>query len=228
MFISKELVLCSDSIILCKLSVYTDLSAQFAKNKSVFSDCRRETVKISGFRLIAGVYIPDVSTVKREYRIQKDKILLSLSAEDYKPFFTKAVKLIKEPVFFFAEIPSDDDSMRTYYLDNCTAPVVQAILKRYGGILFADGVIRFGFGSNSSDEEIYMQSYQTVSVYSKNVAEYERILRSLGYQRNDRAVLTWDVLSEKNTGECVNVEVDDEGYHDMINNLIDVGMYSAE
>lgn len=151
----------------------------------------------------------------------------SLSAEDYKQFFTRAVKLISEPVFFFVEIPADDDSLRTYYLDNCTASVAQAILKRYGGILFADGVIKFGFGSHSTSDEIYMQEYQTVSVYSERIGEYEKILQSLGYVKNPKAVLTWDVIGEKNIGECVNVEVDDEGYPEMINNLIDVGMYPS-
>lgn len=174
------------------------------------------------------MYIPDVSALKKEYRVKKTDLTLSLSAEDYKPFFVDAVSLLKEPVFFFAEIPADNDAMRTYYLDNCTMPVAKAILKRYENILFADGVIRFGFGSHSTDDEIYMREYQTLTVYSKNIAEYERVLERLGYSRNDKALLTWDIISEKNAGECVNVEADDEGYPEMINNLIDVGMYAAE
>lgn len=116
--------------------------------------------------------------------------------------------------------------MRTYYLDNCTLAVAQAILKRYGGILFADGVIRFGFGSHKTSDEIYMREYQTLTVYSKEIQRYAELLDKLGYRRNDSAVLTWDILSDKNPGECVNVESDDEGYPDMINNLIDIGMYA--
>ena len=183
---------------------------------------------MSNFRLIAGVSIPDTSALKREYRLQKSKITLSLSAEDYKDFFTLAVKKLAEPVFFFLEIPDDNDASRTYYLDNCTQPVAQAILKRYGGILFADGVIKFGFGSHKTDDEIYMQEYQTVTVYSERIGEYEKVLQKLGYTRNDKALTAWDILSEKNAGECVNVDVDDEGYPDMLNNLIDIGMYPAE
>ncbi len=185
-------------------------------------------VGISEFRLIAGVSIPDVSAVGREYKLKSSKMTFSLSAEDYGEFFARAVKLIKEPLCFFAEIPSDNDSVRTYYLDNCTEPVAQAILKRYGGILYADGVIKFGFCSHSADDEIYMQEYQTVTVCSERIGEFEKLLSSLGYKRNDRAVLTWDVLSEGNAGECVNVDVDGERYPDMINELIDIGMYPAE
>lgn len=181
---------------------------------------------MSLFKLIAGVYIPDTSALKKEYRLKKTGITLSLSAEDYRRFFSEALKLLSEPVFFFLEIPSDDDSMRTYYLDNCTGSVAQAILKRYGGILFADGVIRFGFGSHRTSDEIYMQEYQTLSIYSKEIRRYEELLSNIGYAKNDSAVLTWDILSEKNPGECVNVESDDEGYPEMVNNLIDVGMYA--
>ena len=180
------------------------------------------------FRLIPGVYIPDLTGISREYRLAPKKLIFSLSAEDYKPFFNKAVRLLGEKVFFFLEIPGDNDGMRTYYLDNCTSSVAQAILKRYGGILFADGVIRFGFGSHITGDEIYMQEYQTATVCSKNISDYEKVLLALGYRRNDKATLTWDILSEKNVGECVNVDVDDEGYPEMLNNLIDVGMYPAK
>lgn len=182
---------------------------------------------MSTFSLIPGVYIPDVSALKREYKQGKSRLMFSLSARDYKRFFEASVKLLREPVFFFVEIPGDNDCDRTYYLDNCTSAVAQAILKRYSDILFSDGVIKFGFGSHSTEDEIYMQEYQTVSICAKNTAEYAKILENLGYTRNDKAVLAWDILSESNTGECVNVEANDEGYPEMINNLIDVGMYCA-
>ncbi len=180
------------------------------------------------FKLIAGVSIPDVSLLKKEYSEQKGKLTLSLSAEDYPRFFREGTKLIREPVFFFVEIPDNDDSTRLYYLDNCSADVIQAILKTYGHILYSDGVIKFGFGSNVADEEIYMQDYQTLSIYAPDLAPYKSLLDSMGYAQNKSAKLTWDVLSESNTGECTCIESDEETYVDMINNLIDVGMYPAQ
>ena len=180
------------------------------------------------FKLIAGVSIPDTSALKKEYRNTKVRILFSLSAEDYASFFREGVKLLQAPIFFFAEIPDSDDQTRLYYLDNCTPEVIQAILKTYGHILYADGVIRFGFGSHTAEEEIYMQDYQTLSIYSESISAYESLLQRLGYQPNKSAKLTWDILSETNAGEATCIEADDETYVDMINNLIDVGMYPAE
>ncbi len=180
------------------------------------------------FKLIAGVSIPDTTALKKEYQLSKDRILLSLSAEDYANFFREGVKLLQAPLFFFVEIPDSDDRTRLYYLDNCTPEVIQAILKTYGHILYADGVIKFGFGSHTAEEEIYMQDYQTVSICAGDLTAYEGLLQGIGYQPNKAAKLTWDILSEKNPGEATCIEADDETYVDMINNLIDVGMYPAE
>ncbi len=179
------------------------------------------------FKLIAGVSIPDTSLVKKEYRLAKGKITLSLSAEDYSKFFREGVKALAAPMFFFVEIPDSDDYNRLYYLDNCTPEVIQAILKTYGHILYADGVIKFGFGSHSQEQEIYMQDYQTVSIFSEDLLPYQKLLGALGYTENKSAKLTWDVISESNPGECTCIEADEESYVDMINNLIDVGMYTA-
>ncbi len=183
---------------------------------------------MSEFRLIPGISIPDTSRIKREYKISRGRIYFTISAQDYQGFFSSCVKKLKEPVFFFVEIPDDNGEYRLYYLDNCTEPVAQAILKRYSGILYGDGVIKYGFGSHAVDDEIYMQEYQTVSIYSKDLAKYEEVLASLGYVKSKDCVLSWDVIDKDNVGECINVEADDESYIDMINNLIDVGMYPAK
>lgn len=183
--------------------------------------------KFEGFNLIAGISIPDTEKLKKEYKVSRDRIYFTISAEDYQGFFQKCVKLLPEAVFFFLEIPDDNDDFRLYYLDNCTQSVAQAILKRYSGILFSDGVIKYGFGSHTIDDEIYMMEYQTVSICSKDLSKYESVLSELGYQKNKNAVLSWDILNKDNVGECCNVESDDESYIDMVNNLIDVGMYPA-
>lgn len=188
---------------------------------------RKQAVK-----LIHGVSVKDVSGVFCEYALDGDGVRLTLSAQDYKSFFVQAVGLLKEPLFFFLECPGgsggDADDYSVYYLDNCTLPVVRAILKRYGGILYSDGVIRFGFGSLSSDEEIYIREYQSLRIYTKQPARYEELLKRMGYQRNDSALSLWDVLSETNVGECESVECDDEGYQDIIDNLSELGMYEAK
>ncbi len=185
---------------------------------------------MQGIRLIHGVSVKDIKMIGRQYRLLGGTLELTLSAEDYGSFFDKAVGMLKEPVFFFIETPKSPDSeeYETYYLDNCTLPVAKAILKRYSGILYSDGVIRFGFGSHISGDEIYMQEYQLVRIYSDMIPGYEKIVRELGYERNDGTKTIWDVLSDKNVGERESVECDDETYADIIENLSELGMYMAK
>ncbi|MCD7823372.1 MAG: hypothetical protein LUG86_05065 [Oscillospiraceae bacterium] len=178
---------------------------------------------MSGIKLIAGVSV-NADSVKKEYKIDGERLILTLSAEDYKGFFRQAIAKFTEPMFFFIEIPDgDSDEYLTYYL-NCTVPVAKAILKRYGGILFADGIIRFGFGSDSGDE-IYMQEFQHLEIYSTSLSKFEPIVKSLGYKNNPEATTIWDVLSDDTPGMRECVEVDDESFEDIIENLTEVGLY---
>ncbi len=183
-------------------------------------------MRMSEIKLIAGVSV-NADSIKKEYKIADGRLTLTLSAEDYKNFFKQAVSKFTEPMFFFIEVPKEDseDEYDSYYL-NCTVPVAKAILKRYGGILFSDGIIRFGFGSEAGDE-IYMQEFQRLDIYSNSLSKFEAIVKSLGYKNNPEATTIWDVLSDSNPGMRECVEVDDEGFEDIIENLTEVGLYQG-
>ena len=184
---------------------------------------------MSIFKLIPGVEIPNTSGVKREYAQSGSNITLNLSAGDYAKFFKSAVDLLSEPVFFFIEIPNEEgEGYETYYLDNCTTPVAKAILKRYGGILFSDGVIRFGFGSHTTEEEIFMQEYQLLSIYSGTPHKFTQLIEKLGYTKTKQLTTTWDILNDENIGKCESVDFEDESYLDIIENLEELGLYKAE
>ncbi len=180
---------------------------------------------MSEIKLIAGVSV-NADSVRKEYKTCDGWLTLTLSAEDYRSFFRQAVDKLTEPMFFFIEVPDgDSEEYLTYYL-NCTVPVAKAILKRYGGILFSDGVIRFGFGSEAGDE-IYMQEFQHLEIYSTSLSKFEPIVKSLGYKNNPEAKTIWDVLSDDNPGMRECVEVDDESFEDIIENLAEVGLYQG-
>ena len=186
-------------------------------------------IALSIFKLIPGVEIPNTSEIKREYQQSGNNITLNLSAGDYTKFFKSVVDLLPEPVFFFIEIPKDEgEGYETYYLDNCTTSVAKAILKRYGGILFSDGVIRFGFGSHTAEEEIFMQEYQLLSIYSGTLQKFAKLVEKLGYTKTDQLTTAWDVLNEENVGKCESVDFEDESYLDIIEQLQELGLYKAE
>lgn len=188
-------------------------------------------------KLIHGIEFTGADKLKAEFKADGESLTLTLSAEDYSAFFQKASAALAEPLFFFAELPTDengafgnnqDDEYKTYYLDNCTLPVIRAILKRYGGILYSDGVIRFGFGSHKTGDEVYMQEYQQLSVYSQNISAFIKIISSLGYAENAAASTLWDVISEDDPISGESVEFNGETAADMIDNLRELGLYQAE
>ena len=163
-----------------------------------------------------------------------------LSAELIKPFLQKAVKLLPEPHFFFLEIPcteqeeaqlrksdKDPSHYNVYYLDGCTEPVTQAIIKRYGELLINDGLTRFGFGSNSTGEEIYVLDYQQINVYSED-GRFEKVYKELGVPEAERVVTPWENFTPDNVGISMAVEIEGEQCSDIPLNLKKEGMYLAE
>lgn len=184
-------------------------------------------------KLIHGIEFSEADKLKAEFKQDGDSLVLTLSAEDYSAFFPKAAGALSEPLFFFAELPAEESGdasgeYKTYYLDNCTLPVIRAILKRYGGILYSDGVLRFGFGSHKSGDEVYMQEYQQLSVYSQNIGTFKKILSDMGYSENPAALTLWDIISEDSPISGESVECDGETAADMIDNLRELGLYEAE
>ena len=103
------------------------------------------------FVLCQGVSLRRTGKVRSAFSVQGEDVKGILSAPLILPAARAFIKVVKEPVFFFLELPDQQDSYRTYYLDNCTKPVAEAIIKRFGELLASDGTARFGFGSNAAE-----------------------------------------------------------------------------
>lgn len=189
------------------------------------------------FILKDGVSVNDVSGVESCYsQINGETLVCSVSAEKLRGLAESAVKALRKPLFFFAEVPCTEDEenalggglhKNVYYLDNCTEEVCLAIVKRYGNLLFSDGLLEFGFGSHADNSEIYFRKYQTVQIYSPDTKPFEALLEKNGIKRVSEVRTLWDVLSEENFGECVCVEADGETIYDMIEILSGAGLYKS-
>lgn len=167
-------------------------------------------------------------------RIDEVNLIASVSFEKLKRLFSLALDAMKSPIFFFVEVPCTEQEesklggglhKNIYYLDNCTKDVCHAIIKRYGDLLFADGLVEFGFGSHKDNSEIYARKYQVINAYSPDISAFERVFEKSGIEENDSLVTLWDLISEDNPGECCMVEVNSENIYDMIENLTDAGLY---
>lgn len=184
------------------------------------------------FCLCQGVSVKGAEALSSCYYAEGENICGVLSCELMSKTACGFIEKLAEPIFFFLELPDgeNDDSFRTYYLDNCTKEVALAIMKRYGSLLINDGPSRFGFGSHKTDEEIYFTEYQEFQIYSKNPRKLDKLFERLGVEKCEKNEFTslWDLIGEDNAGYLSCVEADGETVYDIVENLKREGMYAAE
>ena len=183
------------------------------------------------FQLITGVEVELDAGVTSAYTEYDGGFEAVVSAEKIPQLVNSFTALLDEPVFFFLELPKNadenDNGYDVYYLDNCTIPVAKAIMKRYGELLVQDGISRFGFGSHSSDEEIYVQDYQQVSIYCPAKKKVKALLADLDIKKTDKLKTMWEGFSEDTPGISIRVELNGETVFDIPENLKGEGMYKA-
>lgn len=192
------------------------------------------------FKLIQGVTAEDLDGIHSAYYTDENGISAVLSAELIESAVCSLIKRLDEPVFFFIELPCGEDQEKVlrknktdpfhydlYYLDNCTLPVAQAIMGRYGELLVNDGICRFGFGSHASGEEIYCLNYQVVLVYG-SCEKFEPVFKKLGAVKEKNFRTLWDNFSADTPGTSASVEKDGETVYDIPVNLEPEGMYLAD
>ena len=183
----------------------------------------------TGFILCQGVSLENVGDVTSAYSTSGENIEGILSAQLILPAAKAFIEAVKEPVFFFIELPVENtDSYETYYLDNCTKKVALAVLDCYGELLANDGAARFGFGSNSTDEEIYFRDYQEFSAYVNKPDALAKSLEKLGAVKKDNYTTLWDKMSDDNQGCLTEVELDGTTVFDIPDALKDAGMYKVK
>ena len=192
------------------------------------------------FNLIQGVSVDVLDGIRSAYVIRDNCLDSVISAELIKPLLKGVIDKLDEPQFFFLELPCTEDEekqlkkleneaqhYKVYYLDGCTRPVSHAILDRYGDLLINDGLTRFGFGSNKTNDEVYVMDYQQVQVYGMT-RFFEPVFQKLGVPETEALRTMWDNFSPDHPGICSTVELEGERTEDIAANLADEGMYYAE
>lgn len=187
------------------------------------------------FKLTAGVDVQLPDGFCSAYEENENGFGAVLSAEKLLPLVRGFVDILAEPVFFFVELPKnveDEDGgfeRDVYYLDNCTLPVARAVIKRYGDLLVQDGISCFGFGSHATNEEVYCQSYQQISLYCpENKQKAKALLEGLDVKQTDKLVTMWDSFSEDTPGTSIRIELNGENVFDIPENLKSEGMYKYQ
>jgi hypothetical protein len=197
------------------------------------------------FQLVKGVYIKNLDGIHESYMIE-DKVeykllTINVSAENFQMFLKRVCAQINTPGFFVVEVPTniqDEQKLRNketapfhsdvYYLDGGSNVDFENLLNRYGELLINDGGSNFGFGSHNGYDEIFVQEYKVINIFTNEPNKYETILEAMNIAKQNQIKTILDNISPESPGQISTVKIKNENIYDVIENLKNVGMYFHE
>lgn len=148
-------------------------------------------------------------------------------------------KALQEPLFFVLQLPlSYDEEIKqptgnglhqeVLYLDGQTQSQIDAIMNSYGELLLRDGSTQFAIASHQTKDEIFIQTYKVVSIYSKTPEKYIPLLKKYGLRKTRNLITAWDTFSREHPGDCYAMNIDGFSAFDVARILKEQGMYRAK
>ncbi|MCL2857466.1 MAG: hypothetical protein FWE19_07110 [Oscillospiraceae bacterium] len=91
-----------------------------------------------------------------------------------------------------------------------------------------DGLSQYAIASHTTGDEVYIQKYKIISIYSNSPAKYIKSLKEYGLAQTDALITAWDTFSRETPGEARKIEMDGIDIFDAYNELVKVGLYVAK
>ena len=184
------------------------------------------------FQTAAGVTVPFPEKLSEQYELDGSTITANLSFETA-PFICldgmneKGVSIAELDEPLFLAIHPDAESDEVWYLDGMTKKQLTMILDGYGELLYQDGLSAFAIGSLTTEEELFVQKYKVLSIYSETAKRFVPLLKKYGMEPTGHLVTAWDTFSEEKPGAAERLEIAGQTVPDMIKELCKIGMYKG-
>ncbi len=188
-----------------------------------------------------GVKIPFPERIHEKYISGKDYIRFNISFEKLEPLFHDFLDGLNEPVFLILHVPlnqKQEEKLQTtekrsihseiLYLDGQTKKQITEILDTYGQLLFNDGMSKMGVASHNNGDEIFIQKYKVVAIYSKNIERYAFLMKKYNIEKTNRLITPWDTFSPEHPGRCNRVTFNDMDVYDVVEKLKEQGLYQSK
>lgn len=121
------------------------------------------------FQTAAGVTVPYPEKLSEQYLRDGNTITANLSFEKLSDFIHAFYAELDEPLFL--AVHPDAEADEVWYLDGMTKKQLTMILDGYGELLCQDGLSAFAIGSLTTEEELFVQKYKVLSIYSETVEQ---------------------------------------------------------
>ena len=168
-------------------------------------------------------------------------LMANVHAEKILEIFQHFIVIHDEPLFFILELPVSIDREKViakniikeshkdvYYIDGCSREECLALLIRYGDLLINDGLSQFGFGGHKSHDEIMLDSYNVVTIYSKELSKFNDFFEPHNIQFVEELVTAWKTFSKTSPGISEIYESNGKTVYDLPEELAEWGIYLAE
>ena len=177
------------------------------------------------FQTAAGVTVPYPEKLSEQYLRDGNTITANLSFEKLSDFIHAFYAELDEPLFL--AVHPDAEADEVWYLDGMTKKQLTMILDGYGELLCQDGLSAFAIGSLTTEEELFVQKYKVLSLYSPRNGRFEALLEQFGAVPTAHLVTAWDTFSAEYPGSASRLEIAGQTVPDMIKELQKIGMYKG-
>ena len=174
-------------------------------------------------------------------KLTEHHLMANVHSEKILEVFQHFIAIHDEPLFFILELPVSIDREKViakniikeshkdvYYIDGCSREECLALLIRYGDLLVNDGLSKFGFGGHKSQDEIMLDSYNVVTIYSKELSKFNDFFEPHNIQFVEELVTAWGTFSKTSPGISEIYESNGKNVYDLPRELAEWGIYLAE
>ena len=174
-------------------------------------------------------------------KLTEHHLMANVHAEKILEIFQHFIVIHDEPLFFILELPVSIDREKViakniikeshkdvYYIDGCSREECLALLIRYGDLLINDGLSQFGFGGHKSHDEIMLDSYNVVTIYSEELSKFNDFFEPHNIQFVEELVTAWKTFSKISPGISELYESNGKTVYDLPEELAEWGIYLAE
>lgn len=208
-------------------------------------------IVVADFQLAKGVQVPNLDGIYECYEVIRrirpsdgqpyDSFAINISIDKLRPLLKCFCENLEEPCFFLCEVGASQEEetelrksesapfhRNVYYKDGCSRDELLELLAAYGEWFIQDGMSCFGFASHRSKDEIYVGKYKLTNLFTSNSEQYKALLSRFDIPQEKEIKTVWENFTYETPGECNLVTIEGKTVYDMIDLLLENGLYLAE
>ena len=191
--------------------------------------------------MIKGCRISDPSILVEGYERGDTGFFANVDADKIQEVLEHFIALQDDRVFLILEVPTNAKEepktesgalasmhMDVYYWDGLPKEYAIDLLRKNGELLIHDGMSRFGFGAHSGNNEIMLDYYNVVIIYTGTPNQYDGFFESHQIPEVKNLQTAWEYFTDNTPGECALYHRNGKTIYDFVEFLKPYGLYFAE